>query len=75
MGMMVFLAVLLSVVLVNGCSQDKDMPVDCFNLYKSGQTVSGIYSIYPAGDIPVWVYCEMISGGKDEDNGAWTVRM
>ncbi|KTF87893.1 hypothetical protein cypCar_00050398, partial [Cyprinus carpio] len=73
MAMLVFLAVLLSVVLVSGCSQDKDMPVDCSDLYKAGQTVSGIYSIYPAGDIPVWVYCEMISDGKDEDKGAWTV--
>ncbi|XP_042621475.1 microfibril-associated glycoprotein 4-like isoform X1 [Cyprinus carpio] len=73
MAMLVFLAVLLSVFLVSGCSQDKDMPVDCSDLYKSGQTVSRIYSIYPAGDIPVWVYCEMISGGKDEDNGGWTV--
>ncbi|XP_052386270.1 microfibril-associated glycoprotein 4-like isoform X5 [Carassius gibelio] len=45
-------------------------PIDCSDINKS---VSGIYSIYPAGDIPVWVYCEMISGGKDEDNGAWTV--
>ncbi|XP_052386354.1 microfibril-associated glycoprotein 4-like isoform X6 [Carassius gibelio] len=45
-------------------------PIDCSDINKS---VSGIYSIYPAGDIPVWVYCEMISGGKAEDNGAWTV--
>ncbi len=73
--MMVFLVVLLSVVLVRGCSHDEDMPVDCSELYKSGQTVSGIYSIYPAGDFPVWVYCEMISDGKDEDKGGWTVRM
>ncbi|XP_052386429.1 microfibril-associated glycoprotein 4-like isoform X7 [Carassius gibelio] len=73
MAMLVFLATIFSVALVSGCSQDKDMPVDCSDLYKSGQTVSGIYSIYPAGYIPVWVYCEMISGGKAEDNGAWTV--
>ncbi|XP_026055514.1 microfibril-associated glycoprotein 4-like [Carassius auratus] len=73
MAMLVFLATIFSVALVSGCSQDKDMPVDCSDLYKSGQTVSGIYSIYPAGDIPVWVYCEMISSGKAEDNGAWTV--
>ncbi|XP_067259689.1 microfibril-associated glycoprotein 4-like [Chanodichthys erythropterus] len=70
---MVFLLVLLSVVLMNRCSNDENMPVDCSDLYKAGQTVSGIYSIYPAGDVPVWVYCDMISGGKDEDNGGWTV--
>ncbi len=71
--MMVLLVVLLPFLLVSGCSHDEDMPVDCSDIYKTGQTVSGIYSIYPAGDIPVWVYCEMISDGKDEDNGGWTV--
>ncbi|XP_067259074.1 microfibril-associated glycoprotein 4-like [Chanodichthys erythropterus] len=69
---MVFLAVLFSVVLMNGCSTEKT-PVDCSDLYKAGQKLSGIYSINPAGGFPVWVYCDMISGGKDEDNGGWTV--
>ncbi|XP_067260348.1 microfibril-associated glycoprotein 4-like [Chanodichthys erythropterus] len=73
MALMVFLAVLFSVVLVSGCSNDENTPVDCSDLYKAGQTVSGIYSIYPAGGAPVWVYCDMISGEKDEDNGGWTV--
>ncbi|CAM4459094.1 unnamed protein product [Leuciscus chuanchicus] len=71
--LMVFLEVLLSVVLVSGCSEDGEMPADCSDLYKAGQKLSGIYSIYPAGDVPVWVYCHMISDGKDEDNGGWTV--
>ncbi|XP_073697803.1 microfibril-associated glycoprotein 4-like [Garra rufa] len=70
---MVFLVALLPVLLVNGCSQHGDMPLDCSDVYNSGQTVSGIYSIYPAGEVPVWVYCEMISEGKDEDKGEWTV--
>ncbi|XP_050963964.1 microfibril-associated glycoprotein 4-like [Labeo rohita] len=73
MAMMVFLVALLPFLLVSGCSQDEDMLVDCSDVYKSGQTVSGIYSIYPAGDFPVWVYCQMISDGKDEDKGQWTV--
>uniref|UniRef100_A0A8C2B8Q6 Microfibril associated protein 4 n=1 Tax=Cyprinus carpio TaxID=7962 RepID=A0A8C2B8Q6_CYPCA len=68
--MLVFLVVLFPVVLMNECSQDEK---DCSDLYYSGETVNGTYAIYPAGDVPVWVYCEMISGGKDEDNGAWTV--
>ncbi|KAF4119222.1 hypothetical protein G5714_001273 [Onychostoma macrolepis] len=72
-AMMAFLLALLSVVMVSGCSQDKDMTVDCSDLFKSGQTISGIYSIYPAGDIPVWVYCQMISDGKAEYKGGWTV--
>ncbi|XP_051760748.1 microfibril-associated glycoprotein 4-like isoform X2 [Ctenopharyngodon idella] len=72
--MMLFLAALLSVFTGFVVSvPDGFKPVDCSDLYKAGQTVSGIYSIYPAGDTPVWVYCDMISGGKDEDNGGWTV--
>ncbi|KAK2909525.1 hypothetical protein Q8A67_005362 [Cirrhinus molitorella] len=73
MAMTVFLVALIPVLLVSGCTQEKDMAVDCSDIYKSGQTVSGIYSIYPAGDFTVWVYCEMVSDGKDEDKGAWTV--
>ncbi|XP_026100424.1 microfibril-associated glycoprotein 4-like [Carassius auratus] len=74
MAMKVFAVALLSVLMGFMVSiSDGFQPVDCSELYKSGETVSGIYSIYPAGDIPVWVYCEMISGGKDEDNGGWTV--
>uniref|UniRef100_A0A8C1LGF5 Microfibril associated protein 4 n=1 Tax=Cyprinus carpio TaxID=7962 RepID=A0A8C1LGF5_CYPCA len=71
--MLVFLAALLSAVHMSGCSQNVNTSVDCSDVYKSGQTVSGIYSIYPAGDILVSVYCEMISGGNIQDNGAWTV--
>ncbi|XP_018975637.2 microfibril-associated glycoprotein 4-like [Cyprinus carpio] len=74
MAMTVFVAALLSVFMGFTVSvSDEFHPVDCSDIYKSGKTVSGIYSIYPAGDIPVWVYCEMISDGKDEDKGGWTV--
>ncbi|KAL1281577.1 hypothetical protein QQF64_000380 [Cirrhinus molitorella] len=75
MAMMVYLVALIPVLLVSGCSDDADMPDDCSDIYKSGQTVSGVYSIYPAGNTPVWVYCEMVSDGKDEDKGQWTVKM
>ncbi|KAK2909539.1 hypothetical protein Q8A67_005376 [Cirrhinus molitorella] len=70
MALMVFLVALLPVVLMNECNQDEN---DCSSIYDSGETVSEIYSIYPAGDDPVLVYCEMISDGNDEDNGGWTV--
>ncbi|XP_048051105.1 microfibril-associated glycoprotein 4-like [Megalobrama amblycephala] len=74
MAIMVFVAALLSVFTGFVVSvPDGFKPVDCSDLYKAGQTVSGIYSIYPAGDVPVWVYCDMISDGKDEDKGGWTV--
>ncbi|XP_059409090.1 microfibril-associated glycoprotein 4-like [Carassius carassius] len=69
--MTVLVVALLSVLMgFTESVSDGFKPVDCSYVNKS---VSGIYSIYPAGDIPVWVYCEMISGGKDEDNGAWMV--
>ncbi|XP_056112716.1 microfibril-associated glycoprotein 4-like [Rhinichthys klamathensis goyatoka] len=72
--MTVFVAALLSVFTASVvCVADGFKPVDCSDVYKAGQKLSGIYSIYPAGDVPVWVYCHMISDGKDEDNGGWTV--
>ncbi|XP_050964122.1 microfibril-associated glycoprotein 4-like [Labeo rohita] len=67
---MVFLVAFLPLVLG---SYSTFRPFDCSDVYKSGQTVSGIYSIYPAGDFPVWVYCQMISYGNDDDKGGWTV--
>ncbi|RXN36950.1 microfibril-associated glyco 4-like protein [Labeo rohita] len=70
--LMVFLVAFLPLVLG---SYSTFRPFDCSDVYKSGQTVSGIYSIYPAGDFPVWVYCQMISYGNDDDKGGWTVRM
>ncbi len=73
--MLVFLVAFLLVVLMSECRHDEEMQVDCSDIYKSGQTLGGIYTIYPTSDIPVRVNCHMISGGSDEDNGGWTVRM
>ncbi|XP_067296613.1 microfibril-associated glycoprotein 4-like [Pseudorasbora parva] len=74
MAMTVFVVALISVFTASVVSvPDGFKPADCSDLYKAGETVSGIYSIYPAGDDPVWVYCHMVSDGKDEDNGGWTV--
>ncbi|KAF4118006.1 microfibril-associated glycoprotein 4-like [Onychostoma macrolepis] len=67
---MVFVVALLSVFTASVCGFK---PLDCSDIYNSGQTVSGIYSIYPAGDVPVWVYCQMISDMNDKDKGGWTV--
>ncbi|XP_058629869.1 microfibril-associated glycoprotein 4-like [Onychostoma macrolepis] len=74
MAMTVFFAALLSVFMGFMVSvSDGFKPVDCSDLYNSGQTVSGIYSIYPTHDVHAWVYCQMISDGNDEDKGGWTV--
>ncbi|XP_067298505.1 microfibril-associated glycoprotein 4-like [Pseudorasbora parva] len=70
MALKVFLVALLSVVLVSDCTF---RPLDCSELYNSGNRVRGIYSIYPAGDDHVLVYCHMISRWEDEDIGGWTV--
>ncbi|XP_009294381.1 uncharacterized protein isoform X1 [Danio rerio] len=70
MAIVLFLATLLSAALASDCTS---MPFDCSDIYKSGETLSGVYTIYPAGETPVWVYCQMLSDGKDEENGGWTV--
>ncbi|KAF4118020.1 microfibril-associated glycoprotein 4-like [Onychostoma macrolepis] len=69
MAIMVFLLALLPAVLGSDC---KFMPFDCSDIFSSGQKISGIFPIYLAGDVPVWIYCHMISDGK-VDNGGWTV--
>jgi len=56
--MKVFWVVLLPVVFGRDC---KFMPFDCSDIYNSGRKLSGIYPISPAGDVPVWVYCHMVS--------------
>ncbi|XP_050960140.1 microfibril-associated glycoprotein 4-like [Labeo rohita] len=74
MAMTVFVTALLSVFMGFTVSVSYAFnPFDCSDVYKSGETVSGIYTIYPAGDLPVWVYCHMISDGKNAVNGGWTV--
>ncbi|NP_001103327.2 uncharacterized protein LOC100126131 precursor [Danio rerio] len=70
MALIWILAALLSAALASDC---RFMQFDCSDIYNSGETLSGAYTIYPAGDSPVWVYCQMVSEGKDEDNGGWTV--
>uniref|UniRef100_A0A8C2Q076 Fibrinogen C-terminal domain-containing protein n=1 Tax=Cyprinus carpio TaxID=7962 RepID=A0A8C2Q076_CYPCA len=34
-------------VLMSECRHDEEMPVDCSDIHKSGQTLAGIYTIYP----------------------------
>jgi hypothetical protein len=48
-------------------------PKDCKELYDGGQTVSGVYAIYPWGEsdpTSVNVYCDMVTSG-----GSWTVSL
>ncbi|KAI2656687.1 Microfibril-associated glycoprotein 4 [Labeo rohita] len=44
---------------------------DCSDIYSRGNNLSGVYTITTI-DGPQQVYCEMVSGGKN-DQGHWTV--
>lgn len=69
--MLVIFATLWLVVF--GCECEELHPLDCSEIYEAGEQVSGIYSIYPTADRPVWTQCDMISSGEDEEKGGWTV--
>ncbi|XP_076839617.1 microfibril-associated glycoprotein 4-like [Brachyhypopomus gauderio] len=68
----VFLALVLP-LLVGSTPISQDLfPTDCSDVYANGQTLSGVYTIYPAGETPVQVYCDMGCLGNDSE-GRWTV--
>ncbi|XP_058237081.1 microfibril-associated glycoprotein 4-like isoform X3 [Hemibagrus wyckioides] len=48
-------------------------PTDCSDVYANGQTLSGVYTIYPTANTPVQVYCDMGCLGSLPADGNWTV--
>ncbi|XP_076838993.1 microfibril-associated glycoprotein 4-like [Brachyhypopomus gauderio] len=70
---MVFLALVLP-LLVGSTPISQDLfPTDCSDVYAKGQTLSAVYTIYPAGETPVQVYCDMGCEGSQSEDGRWTV--
>ncbi|KAL1262279.1 hypothetical protein QQF64_007544, partial [Cirrhinus molitorella] len=63
----------LSAVLMGADVVKSDSPraKDCSDIYENGYRTSGVYTISTI-DGPVQVYCEMASGGLN-DQGYWTV--
>ncbi|XP_034156025.2 microfibril-associated glycoprotein 4-like [Pangasianodon hypophthalmus] len=48
-------------------------PTDCSDVYANGQTLSEVYTIYPTGETPVQVYCDMGWWESRTEDGSWTV--
>ncbi|XP_072513253.1 microfibril-associated glycoprotein 4-like [Salminus brasiliensis] len=68
----VFLALVLPLLAGSTPVLQELFPTDCSDVYANGQTLSGVYTIYPTGDTPVQVYCDMGCEGQSED-AKWTM--
>ncbi|KAL7851919.1 hypothetical protein SRHO_G00177040 [Serrasalmus rhombeus] len=72
MTLRVFLALLLPLLVGSTSVSQELFPTDCSDVYTNGDKLSGVYTIYPAGDTPVQVYCDMGCNGDIKD-AKWTV--
>ncbi|XP_049325399.1 microfibril-associated glycoprotein 4-like isoform X1 [Astyanax mexicanus] len=73
MTAVVFVGVVLPLLVGSVSVTQGQLPVDCSDIYNQGQTLSGLYSIYPTGESPVQVYCDMGCSGYSSQDGRWTV--
>ncbi|KAG9262862.1 microfibril-associated glycoprotein 4-like [Astyanax mexicanus] len=69
----VFVALLLPLLAGSAPVSQELFPADCSDIYANGQTLSGVYTIYPTGDTPVQVYCDMGCEGGPPEDAKWTV--
>ncbi|XP_051514455.1 microfibril-associated glycoprotein 4-like [Myxocyprinus asiaticus] len=71
MNVLLFLAA-VSPLLVGAASYIPVIDSDCSDVYASGYNKSGVYVIFLKNNA-LLVYCEMVSTGKKNDDGKWTV--
>ncbi|KAF5889789.1 microfibril-associated glycoprotein 4-like [Clarias magur] len=69
----VFWTLLLPLLVESTPSSQELFPTDCSDVYANGQTLSGVYTIYPTADTPVQVYCDMGCRGSPTEDGNWMV--
>ncbi|XP_062375062.1 microfibril-associated glycoprotein 4-like [Sardina pilchardus] len=71
--MICWIVALVLPLVVNSLPVETEFPANCEDVFNSGHTISGVYTIYPTGpSAPVQVYCDMGCDGK-HDEGRWTV--
>ncbi|XP_072513254.1 microfibril-associated glycoprotein 4-like [Salminus brasiliensis] len=72
--MVVLVLGLVLPLLVGSVSVSKyQLPADCSDIYDEGHTLSGLYTVYPTGDTPVQVYCDMDCMDHSIKDGRWMV--
>ncbi|XP_037399730.1 microfibril-associated glycoprotein 4-like [Pygocentrus nattereri] len=72
MTLRLFLALLLPLLVGSTSVSQELLLTDCSDVYTNGDKLSGVNTIYPAGDAPVQVYCDMGCNGDIKD-AKWTV--
>ncbi|KAL7851924.1 hypothetical protein SRHO_G00177090 [Serrasalmus rhombeus] len=72
MTLRLFLALLLPLLVGSTSVSQELFLTDCSDVCTNGHKPSGVYTIYPAGDTPVQVYCDMGKNGDIKD-AKWTV--
>ncbi|XP_056310326.1 microfibril-associated glycoprotein 4-like [Danio aesculapii] len=74
MALFWFFAALVSVALAyrEGQMEHRSRPSDCSDIHRSGERSSRTHTIH-IDDSPVHVDCHMVSEGREEEHGGWTV--
>ncbi|XP_053332840.1 microfibril-associated glycoprotein 4-like [Clarias gariepinus] len=68
-----FWTLLLPLLVESTPGSQELFPTDCSDVFVNGHTLSGVYTIYPTGETPVQVYCDMGCWESLTEDGNWTV--